>query len=113
MSVVGTVIRQRVDDLDTAAAFYEQLTGQTANRFSYGGVDLAAVGPFLLFSCDDGVAERLSRVVATIVVDDLQAQARILTDLGAIIVAPPAPTPNGHRLIAKHPDGGVFEYTGP
>lgn len=71
------------------------------------------MGPFLLFACDDDAAERLAGVVATIVVDDLPAQARILTDLGATIVAPPAPTPNGHRLIARHPDGRVFEYVGP
>jgi len=53
-------------------------------------------------------------------VDDLDAQVTILRELGAELVAPPvAPLvtppvaiPNGRRLVARHPDGAVFEYVG-
>jgi predicted enzyme related to lactoylglutathione lyase len=113
VTITGVVIRRRVDDLDAAVDFYERLTGQTANRFAFGEVDLAGIGPFLVFSAPENVAERLARVVATISVDDVAAQAAELQRLGAEIVAPPTGTPNGRRLIARHPDGGVFEYVGP
>ncbi|MGI8902700.1 MAG: VOC family protein [Solirubrobacteraceae bacterium] len=113
MTITGVTIRLRVDDLQEAVDFYEQLTGQTANRFAFGGAELAASGPFLLFAAPDHVAERLSRVAATISVDDFVVQGRALTQLGAEIVAPASVTPNGHRLVARHPDGSVFEYVGP
>lgn len=112
MSITGVVVRRRVDDLPGAVAFYEALTGASAHRFRFANVELAAVGPFLLFTVTDD-AQRIADVVATVTVDDLPATHQLLLDLGADIVAPIASTPNGHRLIARHPDGGVFEYVGP
>jgi hypothetical protein len=71
------------------------------------------VGPFPVFTAPDEPVERLLRVVPTINVDDVFAQAEELRGLGAEVVAAPGATPNGHRLITRHPDGGVFEYVGP
>jgi predicted enzyme related to lactoylglutathione lyase len=113
MTITGVVVRRRVDDLDAAVTFYEQLTGQTSKRFAFGGAELAAVGPFLLFAAPPDIAELLERVIASISVDDVDAQAEQLEQLGAEIIAPPSPTPNGRRLVARHPDGSVFEYVGP
>ncbi len=110
MSIIGVVVRRRVPDLDAVVPFYEELTGTVGSRFAFGGAQLAAVGSFLLFAAPDDVAERLERVVATIKVDDLAEWTPRLQSLGAEIVAPTAATPNGRRLIARHPDGGVFEY---
>jgi hypothetical protein len=31
-------------------------------------------------------------------------------EVGAEIIAGPVPTPVGRNLIARHPDGSVFEY---
>lgn len=106
-------MRRRVEDLDAAVRFYEGLTGEIARRFSFGGADLAAVGNFLLFRAGDDVGERLARVAATLAVDDLDAQHKLLIDLGAEVIAAPAQTPNGRRLVARHPDGSVYEYVGP
>lgn len=50
VAIESVVVRQRVEDLDAAVPFYEKLTGSTASRFGFGGVTLASVGPFLLFS---------------------------------------------------------------
>ncbi len=110
MSITGIVVRRRVPDLDAAVSFHEALTGSVAKRFAFGGAQLAAVGPFLLFAAPADVADKLEAMVATISVEDLDEQTRLLTSIGAEIVAPAARTPNGHRLIARHPDGGVFEY---
>jgi hypothetical protein len=43
-------------------------------------------------------------------VDDLPTAQDHLLALGAEVVAPVAVTPNGSRLVVRHPDGGVFEY---
>jgi predicted enzyme related to lactoylglutathione lyase len=112
MAITGVIIRRPVDDLAVAIPFYESLTGETAHRFASGGVELAAVGPFLLFTAGEH-ANRIAQVAATLTVDDLPATEKLLTGLGAEIIAPATATPNGHRLIARHPDGAVYEYTGP
>jgi predicted enzyme related to lactoylglutathione lyase len=113
MSITGVVIRHRVTDLDATTPFYEELTGRPANRFAFSGAELAAVGPFLLFSAPGETGDRLAGVVATLTVTDLDAHQQRLVELGAEIVAPPADTPNGRRMIVRHPDGAVFEYVGP
>jgi predicted enzyme related to lactoylglutathione lyase len=50
------------------------------------------------------------KVAATIAVKDVEEAHRVLSDLGARIVAGPVPTPVGGNLIAVHPDGSVYEY---
>jgi predicted enzyme related to lactoylglutathione lyase len=109
MNITGVLIRRAVDDLATAVPFYEKLTGTQAHRFRFANAELAAVGPFLLLTPGQG-AERLANVAATITVDDLSEAQELLSTHGAEIVAPVAATPNGRRLIARHPDGAVFEY---
>ncbi len=86
------------------------MTGKLGSRFAFARAQLAAVGSFLLFAAPDDIADRLERVVATIRVDDVAEWTARLQPLGAEIVAPAELTPNGRRLIARHPDGGVFEY---
>ncbi len=113
MAITGVVVRRRVADLDAAIEFYEALTATSADRFAFSGARLASIGPFLIFAADGELAAQLERVVATVTVDDLDAQAGLLRSLGAEVVAPVTATPNGRRMIARHPDGGVFEYTGP
>ena len=84
MEILGASLRICVDDLDTAIPFYERLAGGTALRFERGGVQVAAI--------------------------DVEEAHRLLTELGARIIAGPVPTPVGRNLIAMHPDGSVFEY---
>jgi predicted enzyme related to lactoylglutathione lyase len=43
-------------------------------------------------------------------VADLAPVVAALTRAGGEIVEGPAPAPNGARLIARHPDGAIFEY---
>ncbi|MFD0127388.1 VOC family protein [Streptomyces virginiae] len=113
MAIDSVVVRQRVEDLDAAVPFYEKLTGSTASRFAFAGVTLASVGPFLLFAGPDEAAQRVAGVAATLVVADLNAAVDEAQGGGAEIVMPIQPTPNGHRVVLRHPHGGVFEYIGP
>ncbi|MFI8192756.1 VOC family protein [Streptomyces sp. NPDC085946] len=110
MEILGATLRVCVDDLETAIPFYERLAGGRALRFERGGVQVAAVGCFLLMSGPEAALEVLRRVAATIAVKDVEETHRVLTELGADIVAGPLPTQVGRNLIARHPDGTVYEY---
>ncbi|AKN73583.1 glyoxalase [Streptomyces sp. PBH53] len=110
MEILGASLRICVDDLETAIPFYERLSGGTAQRFQRGGVQVAAIGSFLLMSGPEEELEILRKVTATIAVKDVDEAHRLLTGLGARIVAGPVPTPVGRNLLAMHPDGSVFEY---
>ncbi|MFF9813453.1 VOC family protein [Streptomyces sp. NPDC014006] len=110
MEIQGASLRVCVDDLDTAIPFYERLAGGRALRFERGGVQVAAIGCFLLMSGPAAEIEVLRKVAATIAVADVDEAHTVLAELGAEIVAGPVPTPAGRNLIARHPDGAVYEY---
>ncbi|MFG2603064.1 VOC family protein [Streptomyces sp. NPDC048514] len=110
MEIMGASLRICVDDLEAVIPFYESLAGGRALRFDRGGVQVAAVGSFLLMSGPEAELEILRKVTATIAVQDVDEAHRLLTELGARIVAGPVATPGGRNLLAVHPDGSVFEY---
>ncbi|PJE93716.1 glyoxalase [Streptomyces carminius] len=110
MEILGTSLRVCVDDLDAAVGVYERLTGAEAMRFAQGPVSAAAVGPFLLMSGPPGPMEVLRKVAATLAVPSVDEAADTLKAVGAEIIAGPAQSPIGRNLVARHPDGSVFEY---
>jgi predicted enzyme related to lactoylglutathione lyase len=110
MDIQGTSLRVCVPDMDTAVAAYERLTGTQALRSRRGGVQVAAVGCFFLMSGPEAELSVLRKIMATIAVKDVDEAVGDLTAVGAQIVAGPVPTPAGRSLIARHPDGYVFEY---
>lgn len=110
MDILGATLRVCVDDLETAVPFYERLAGGPALRFERGGVQVAAVGCFLLMSGPEAELEILRKVSATIAVKDVDEAHAVLTELGARVIAGPVGTPAGRNLIAVHPDGAVYEY---
>lgn len=110
MDILGATLRVCVDDLEAAVPFYERLAGGRALRFERGGVQVAAVGCFLLMSGPAAELEVLRKVAATIAVKDVEEARQVLSELGAHIVAGPMATPAGRNLIAMHPDGAIYEY---
>jgi predicted enzyme related to lactoylglutathione lyase len=48
--------------------------------------------------------------MATVQVASLGPVLAALQAAGGEMIEGPAPAPNGARLIARHPDGAVFEY---
>lgn len=94
-----------VADFDAATPLYEELA--QGERFGFRDVEPARVGPFLLLAGDTaGYRDR----TATIQVTSLSPVLAALKSAGGKIVEGPAPAPNGARLIARHPDGAIFEY---
>ena len=107
-NIIGVIARILVADLDAAIPLYQRLSeGAEVQRFSFGPVELASVGPFLLLSGDtSGVGNR----VATLLVKDLGLVVEAILEAGGELLDGPAAGPNGDRLIARNPDGAVFEY---
>lgn len=107
-NITAVIARVFVDDIDKALPLYQTLAGvDEVKRFGFRGVELASVGPFLLLSGDTAAYRNR---VATVQVEDLALVVDALRQAGAEIVEGPSDTPNGQRLIARHPDGAVFEY---
>jgi predicted enzyme related to lactoylglutathione lyase len=103
--------RVYVASLDEALPLYRRLAGDApVQRFEFRGIELARVGPFLLLA---GSADRLAAYrdrVASLIVANIDEVARAIEEAGGVLLEGPAPAPNGARLIARHPDGAVFEY---
>jgi predicted enzyme related to lactoylglutathione lyase len=110
MEILGATLRICVDDLEATVPFYERIAGGPALRFERGGVQVAAVGCFLLMSGPEAELEVLRKVAATIAVKDVEEAGRVLAESGARVLAGPVATPAGRNLIAVHPDGSVYEY---
>ncbi|MFD4550455.1 VOC family protein [Streptomyces sp. NPDC058466] len=100
-----------VENLDAAIPFYRELAGDAdVRRFPYRDLELALVGPFLLYS---GPLEKYVSQTATVIVDSLDPVLKALSTAGGEVLEAPAEVPNGTRLVARHPDGSVFEYMQP
>jgi predicted enzyme related to lactoylglutathione lyase len=106
-NITGVLARVFVTDLDAAVPLYQELAGAGAERFEFRDVELAKVGPFLLLA---GNTAAYRDRTATIQVASLAPVLAALKSAGGEIVEGPARAPNGARLIARHPDGAVFEY---
>jgi hypothetical protein len=104
----AVLARVIVPDLDAALPLYLQLAGVTeVRRFAFRDVQLAQVGPFLLLA---GNTDAYRDRTATVLVVSLTPVLAALDAAGGEVVEGPSPAPNGARLIARHPDGSVFEY---
>jgi hypothetical protein len=107
-NIRGVLARVFVSDLDAALPLYSELAGTTEiRRFGFRDVELAQVGPFLLLAGDTAAYRDRT---ATVLVESLTPVLTALESVGAEVVEGPSPGPNGARLIARHPDGAVFEY---
>ncbi|NHN54669.1 hypothetical protein G9U51_02590 [Calidifontibacter sp. DB0510] len=99
-----------VDDLAAALPLYRALADDAAPRlFEFGDVQLAWVGPFLLLEAPPARRAQLDRA-ATVLVENMEATVHELERYGGSVLEPPAPGPNGRRMVARHPDGAVLEY---
>jgi hypothetical protein len=110
MANINSVLaRVFVPDLDAAIPLYQALAQVSeVSRFSFRDVELAQAGPFLSLAENTGAYRDR---VATILVEQLPPVIAALEAAGAQIIEGPSPAPNGDRLIARHPDGSVFEST--
>jgi predicted enzyme related to lactoylglutathione lyase len=110
-NITAMVANVEVDDLEAAIPLYRDLAGGAeARRFTYKELDVAKVGPFLLYA---GPLEKYISQTATVLVNDLTPVLDALAKAGAELLEDVNEVPNGTRIVARHPDGAVFEYMKP
>ena len=107
-NIVGVLARVFVADLDAALPVYSELASDAEPKlFDFRDVRLARVGPFLLLS---GNTDAYRDRAATLLVRSLEPVLSTLATHGGHVLEGPSAAPNGTRLIARHPDGSVFEF---
>ncbi|MET7640877.1 VOC family protein [Streptomyces sp. NPDC005438] len=111
MTILRTYARLWADDVESALPLLRRLTGQEPHlRFAFQGVDLAAVGDFLVIAGPAEERAQYAHASATVVVDDLDALRATLEDAGAVLTTPLTEGGTGRFLYARHPDGSGVEY---
>ncbi|MFF1701641.1 hypothetical protein [Streptomyces sp. NPDC058252] len=107
-NIRAMIANVEVENLEDAIPLYQDLVGDAeVRRFPYRELELALVGPFLLYS---GPLERYVSQNATVIVESLTPVLDALGKAGAEILEAPNEVPNGTRIVARHRDGSVFEY---
>ena len=66
--------------------------------------------PLLSMSGPAEQLEILRKIAATLAVQDVDDAGADLAVVGAQVLVGPKSTPIGRSLVARHPDGSVFEY---
>ncbi len=111
MAVLTTYARVYVDDLDVALPTFEALTGtEPGLRFAYEGVELAAIGAYLLVAGTPEALAPFRDVQATVIVDDLEEVFTVVAREGGRTLDGPNVVPTGRNLTILHPGGAVIEY---
>ncbi|QIY68861.1 VOC family protein [Streptomyces sp. RLB1-33] len=110
-NIRAMIANVEVESLEDAIPLYQDLAGDAeVRRFPYRDLELELVGPFLLYS---GPLEKYVSQNATVIVESLTPVLDTLGKAGAEILEAPNEVPNGTRIVARHPDGSVFEYMQP
>jgi len=113
MKVIRIATRVYVNKLDLALSFYENLLGKKADmRFTYPevGLELAAVGDFLLLAGSEEALKPFKDTKVTLLVDSIEEFKSYLEENGAKIVRDIKNVPTGKNMTVEHPDGSIFEY---
>ncbi|WP_369367971.1 VOC family protein [Streptomyces sp. CG4] len=111
MKALVTLARLYVTDLDEALPALRELTGQDVRtRFSYGEVELASIGGFLLVAGSEQALAPFRDVQSTVLVDTLDGLQALLAEHGGELLDGPNEVPTGRNATVRHPGGVVLEY---
>lgn len=111
MTVLATLARVYVDDLDVALPTFVELTGeQPGMRFTYRGLDLASIGGYLLLAGSEEALAPYRGTHATAIVESLDRILTISEQYGGEILDGPNEVPTGRNLTVRYPGGATLEY---
>ncbi|MEU0332027.1 hypothetical protein [Streptomyces sp. NPDC006193] len=111
MTVLATLARVYVDDLDVALPTFVELTGEQPRlRFTYRGLDLASVGGYLLLAGSEEALAPYRGTHATAIVESIDRILSLTERHGGEILDGPNEVPTGRNLTVQHPGGAVIEY---
>jgi hypothetical protein len=96
-NIRAMIANVEVENLEDAIPLYQDLAGDAeVRRFPYRELELALVGPFLLYS---GPLEKYVSQNATVIVESLTPVLDALGKAGAEILEAPNEVPNGTRIV--------------
>lgn len=111
MTVLATLARVYVDDLDVALPTFVELTGEQPRlRFTYRGLDLASVGGYLLLAGSEEALAPYRGTHAAAIVESIDRILSITEQHGGEILDGPNEVPTGRNLTVQHPGGATIEY---
>lgn len=111
MTVLATLARVYVDDLDVALPTFVELTGeQPGLRFTYRGLELASIGGYLLLAGSEEALAPYRGTHATAIVESLDRILTISEQYGGEILDGPNEVPTGRNLTVRYPGGATLEY---
>ncbi len=111
MTVLATLARVYVDDLDVALPTFVELTGEQPRlRFTYRGLNLASVGGYLLLAGSEEALAPYRGTHATAIVDSVDQVLSITEQHGGEVLDGPNEVPTGRNLTVRHPGGATIEY---
>ena len=109
--ILKTYARLWTDDLGMTLPLLERLTGRRPDlRFAFDGIELAAVGDFLVIAGPAEERARYAHATATVIVSDLDQVRVALEEAGAEITTEEATSATGRFLYARHQGGAEAEY---
>ncbi|WP_260337978.1 MULTISPECIES: hypothetical protein [unclassified Streptomyces] len=111
VTVLATLARVYVDDLDVALPTFVELTGEQPRlRFAYRGLDLASIGGYLLLAGSEEALAPYRGTHATALVESIDRILSLTEQHGGEILDGPNEVPTGRNLTVRHPGGATIEY---
>ncbi|MBT2524410.1 hypothetical protein J7E91_02920 [Streptomyces sp. ISL-99] len=111
MTVLATLARVYIDDLDVALPTFVELTGEQPRlRFGYRDLELATVGGYLLLAGSEEALAPYRGTHATAIVESIEGVLRIAEQLGGEVLDGPNEVPTGRNLTVRPPGGATIEY---
>ncbi|MFI5688716.1 hypothetical protein [Streptomyces sp. NPDC051636] len=111
VTVLATLARVYVDDLDVALPTFVELTGEQPRlRFTYRNLNLASIGGYLLLAGSEEALAPYRGTHATAIVESIDQILRVTEQHGGQILDGPNEVPTGRNLTVQHPGGATIEY---
>lgn len=111
MTVLATLARVYVDDLDVALPTFVELTGEQPRlRFTYRGLNLASIGGYLLLAGSEEALAPYRGTHATAIVESIDRILSLTEQHGGEILDGPNVVPTGRNLTVRHPGGATIKY---
>lgn len=112
MKVLSIIPRVYIPELNSHLDFYKSLLDQEVqNVFSVGKIDVARFPNLLVLAGTEN--KPAGNITATIVIDSVNEAKDFVQHEGGEIMVEPLLIPSGLKMIARHPDGNIFEYIEP
>lgn len=115
MKVLMVLTRSNVpiEQFEDAVAFYQKLYGtepRMRTELPEQEMKFAQICSTVVVGLGPDQLAGMADIHSTYLVDNIEAWAKTLPDMGAQLCVPLTTVPTGQLLVARHPDGCLIEY---